>query len=362
MGKKDFVLVLEDEDSWRKWHVDTLKKAGLKIESTSDFQEAINIVNYDKKSHLKAAIVDELLFYYEETGKEPQNKQGSHVLGYIKRRRPDIVRIMVTGKPEKVAPENSGVAIEIWEKLRREGNAEEIFYKGSLKKNYQPLIDYLKKAIEEKGKHIAVSKDDTFFIIADNTAYYVPKNINIKQKLAQYGGMSNDAKIYNFFSRNHKNLKQFISQPKEHTFRLLLSVADKLLKNEGRMFTREDLAQVFYGKKLDTLFAEEISKIQPNLMESEWIDSFSMPKETPGNVQLHMQARLESRELPPDVVKEATGAVRRRIRVQRSKVNKRLCRVAGVSDGLFVEAKKNAGLWKANFFVFRVKTEKIRDW
>ena len=361
MGKKDFVLVLDDEHTPLKWHEKNLKKAGFKVEATNDSQRAITIVKDDEKSYLKAAIVDEILLYYNETGNETQDKQGSDVLEYIKKKRTDIVRIMVSGKPEREEPHNTMEAYKQWEKLRKESNAEEVYSKGFLENNYQLLIDYLKKAIEEKGKHIAASKDDTFFIIADNTAYYIPKNINIKQKLAQYGGMSNDAKIYNFFSRNHKNLKRFISQPKEHTFRLLLSVADKLLKNEGRMFTREDLAQVFYGKKLDTLFAEEISKIQPNLMDSERIDSFSMPKETPGNVQLHMQARLESRELPPDVVKEATAAVRRRIRVQRSKVNKRLCRVVGVSDGLFVEAKKNAGLWKANFFVFRVKTEKIRD-
>ena len=313
MAKKFSVLVLEDERDWRKLHSGELKKAGYKVICVSEYTEAINVVKSDEASNIKGAVIDEILYYFNERYKELQDKQGRSVLKYIEVNRPDMVRIMASGKPEKEADGEVHRALEIIDELTKNAYAEKIFFKSLLINDYQPLIDYLKKAIEEKSKHIAMSKDDTFFIIADNTAYYVPKNINIKQKLAQYGGMSNDAKIYNFFSRNHKNLKRFISQPKEHTFRLLLSVADKLLKNETRMFTREDLAHVFYGKKLDTLFAEEISKIQPNLMDSERIDSFSMPKETPRNVQLHMQARLESRELPPDVVKEATGAVRMRI-------------------------------------------------
>jgi CheY-like chemotaxis protein len=352
---KSSVLVLEDERDWRKIHSDKLEEAGFKVISTCEYEKAINFVKSDKSSIVRAAVIDQLLYYFYDDRKEPQDKQGSSVLEYIEKNRPDIVRIMVSAANVKLAPGNSAKATEIWEELRRESHAEELFFKGLLEKNYQPLIDYLKKAIREKSKRRNVFKGDHYFIVAGNTAYYVPDYLNIKQKLVQKGtSTSRTKKIFNFFSNNYKKCKKTDFKPGQQSFRLLEAVAEKFLKGEALMFTREDLAQVFYKKKFDDLVKEEVVKIQPNLMANELMDSISIPEETPENVQFHTQERLTCRKLPHDLGKKVRNAVRSRIRGQRRKVNKLLCKAAGVPDGLFVGEGRNIDLWKANFFVFRV--------
>lgn len=359
MERRVSVLVLEDEKNWLDFHENKLKKAGFQVVRTSDYKEAKNIVARDKKFNIRAAVIDEILYYYDEDYKELQDRQGSAVLKYIEKNRPDIVRIMVTAKPVKSAPRNSAKAMAIWEKLRKSTCVEEAYFKGSLTENYQPLIDYLRDAIKNKGKWATVSKGDPFFIIADDRIYYVPEDM--KHKIAQAGGSSRYEKMYNFFSKNYNNCLRLDIKTSEHTFRLLLAIDERIREGRDVTFYKHDLAEIFWRKKIEDLYGEKVSETQMGLRNSGLVDSYSISEETRQDVKSHMKSEQEKTKPSKGIYGSAKKRVGDPIRVRRLKVQKRLWDAVGRRTEMPKEwFKFNYQLkgWVARIKVFDIKKKR----
>lgn len=139
------ILILDDEDMWIGKHTSKLQnKGGYNTVSTSYAEQALNKIKQDDKYRIKAAIIDEILLNPDNPPMK-QDMQGTDVVKEIKKIRKDILCLIVSCAPEK---EKSGI-----DALRKaetfENIADKVFFKYSLEKDYNKLINYLVNSIEK---------------------------------------------------------------------------------------------------------------------------------------------------------------------------------------------------------------------